>query len=123
PCGTRMCNSARSPDPTHVAAARLTPASLTAAATFASAPGSFSISITKSVDMDTFLPGPTPCDILAPHGAKAGVAVRPTNARGATPCTGGTSWLRRLPSWWRVALCDDLADPIGIRFFLWRVPL
>src|SRR3954468_3669969 len=47
-CGTRMWSSTRSPVPRHVAAARLTPASLTAAAMRASAPGSFSISITRS---------------------------------------------------------------------------
>src|SRR5262245_37608564 len=43
-----MWSSARSPGPTHVAAAMLTPASLIAAATRASAPGSFSMSITRS---------------------------------------------------------------------------
>ena len=45
---TRMCSSARAPDPTHVAAARFTPASLTAVATRASAPGVFSTSMTRS---------------------------------------------------------------------------
>src|SRR3954452_1302266 len=44
-----MCSSARSPGPRHVAAAMLTPASLIAAATFARAPGVFSMSITRSV--------------------------------------------------------------------------
>src|SRR4051812_23419449 len=47
-CLTRMCSSARSPGPRHVAAATLTPASLIAAATLASAPGVFSTSMTRS---------------------------------------------------------------------------
>src|SRR5581483_11011734 len=50
-CGTRMCNSARSPVPMHVAAAMFTPASLIAAATRASAPGVFSMSMTRSYAM------------------------------------------------------------------------
>src|SRR6478752_5313532 len=50
-CLTRMCSSARSAGPTQVAAAMFTPASLIAAATFASAPGVFSTSITKSTAM------------------------------------------------------------------------
>src|SRR4051794_8938514 len=47
-CGTRMCSSARSPVPMQVAAAMFTPASLIAAATSASAPGLFSMSMTRS---------------------------------------------------------------------------
>src|SRR3954469_4723014 len=43
-----MWTSARSPGPTHVAAAMFTPASLIAAATRASAPGVLSISMTRS---------------------------------------------------------------------------
>src|SRR5688572_26499247 len=43
-----MCSSARSPAPMHVAAAMFTPASLIAAATSASAPGVFSMSMTRS---------------------------------------------------------------------------
>src|SRR5690242_2716965 len=50
-CGTRMCSSARSPVPMHVAAAMFTPASLIAAATWASAPGVFSMSMTRSYAM------------------------------------------------------------------------
>src|SRR5947209_2678243 len=50
-CGTRMWSSARSPGPMQVAAARFTPASLTAAATRASAPGVFSMSMTRSYAM------------------------------------------------------------------------
>src|SRR5436305_2800289 len=50
-CGTRMCSSARSPEPMQVAAAMFTPASLIAAATCASAPGVFSISMTRSYAM------------------------------------------------------------------------
>src|SRR5882672_5793063 len=50
-CGTRMWSSARSPGPTHVAAAMFTPASLIAAATCASAPGVFSMSMTRSTAM------------------------------------------------------------------------
>src|SRR3954468_5302199 len=50
-CLTRMCSSARSPGPTQVAAAILTPASLIAAATWASAPAVFSISMTRSTAM------------------------------------------------------------------------
>src|SRR5215207_528391 len=46
-----MCSSARSPGPTQVAAAMFTPASLTAVATRASAPGVFSMSMTKSTAM------------------------------------------------------------------------
>src|SRR5262245_27468945 len=46
-----MWSSARSPGPTHVAAAMFTPASLIAAATCASAPGVFSMSMTKSTGM------------------------------------------------------------------------
>src|SRR5688572_14067481 len=46
-----MCSSARSPAPMHVTAAMLTPASLMAAATRASAPGSFSTSMTRSNPM------------------------------------------------------------------------
>src|SRR6185503_4292794 len=49
--GTRMWSSARSPGPTQVAAAMLTPASLIAAATWASAPGVFSMSMTRSTGM------------------------------------------------------------------------
>src|SRR5215218_763031 len=49
--GTRMCNSARSPAPTQVAAAMFTPASLIAAAASARAPGVFSMSMTRSVAM------------------------------------------------------------------------
>src|SRR4051794_38941529 len=44
-----MCSSARSPGPTQVAAAMFTPASLIAAATSASAPGVFWMSMTRSV--------------------------------------------------------------------------
>src|SRR5262245_49140137 len=51
-CGTRMCNSTWSLSARQVAAARLTPASLIAAATRASAPGSFSISMTRSNGID-----------------------------------------------------------------------
>src|SRR4051794_36146475 len=47
-CLTRMCSSARSPVPRQVAAATFTPASLIAVATRASAPGAFSMSMTKS---------------------------------------------------------------------------
>src|SRR4051794_4429460 len=47
-CLTRMCSSARSPGPMHVAAAMLTPASEMATATSASAPGVFSTSMTRS---------------------------------------------------------------------------
>src|SRR5215208_6636591 len=43
-----MWSWARSPGPTHVAAAMFTPASLIAAATRASAPGVFSMSMTRS---------------------------------------------------------------------------
>src|SRR5688572_1825702 len=50
-CGTRMWSSARSPAPMHVAAEMFTPASLIAAATSASAPGVFSISMTRSTAM------------------------------------------------------------------------
>src|SRR3954451_22744508 len=50
-CGTRMCSSAWSAVPMHVAAAMLTPASLIAAATLASAPGLLSTSITRSAGM------------------------------------------------------------------------
>ena len=50
-CGTRMCSSARSPVPMQVAAAMFTPASLIAAATCASAPGVFSMSMTRSTAM------------------------------------------------------------------------
>src|SRR4051812_31821399 len=47
-CLTRMCSSARSPGPMHVAAAMFTPASEMATATSASAPGVFSTSMTRS---------------------------------------------------------------------------
>src|SRR4051812_45224020 len=43
-----MWSSARSPPPMHVAAAMFTPTSLIAAATAASAPGLFSMSMTRS---------------------------------------------------------------------------
>src|SRR4029450_11909690 len=46
-----MCSSARSPGPTQGAAAMFTPASLTAVATRASAPGVFSMSMTRSTAM------------------------------------------------------------------------
>ena len=45
-----MWSSARSPVPMQVAAAMFTPASLIAAATLASAPGVFSMSMTRSTD-------------------------------------------------------------------------
>src|SRR4029450_10763114 len=48
---TRAGSAARSPAPRHVAAAMLTPASLIAAATRASAPGVFSMSMTRSTAM------------------------------------------------------------------------
>jgi plastocyanin len=50
-CLTRMCSSARSPVPRHVAAAMFTPASLIAAATSARAPGVLSRSMTRSTAM------------------------------------------------------------------------
>ena len=46
-----MWSSARSPGPRQVAAAMFTPASLIAAATPASAPGVFSMSMTRSTAM------------------------------------------------------------------------
>ena len=51
-----MCNSTCSAAPIHVAAARFTPASLTAVATRAKAPGSFSISMTRSNGVGSLLP-------------------------------------------------------------------
>src|SRR5690348_2936324 len=59
-CGTRMCSSTRSPGPMQVAAAMLTPASLIAAATSASAPGEFSMSMTRSYAM-----GPAAASLLS----------------------------------------------------------
>ncbi len=53
--GTRMCNSAFSPLPKHVAAEMFTPASLIAVATRASAPGSLSTSMTRSMGMTRIL--------------------------------------------------------------------
>src|SRR3954453_960361 len=50
-CGTRMWSSACSPGPMHVAAAMFMPASLIAAAICASAPGVFSMSMTRSTAM------------------------------------------------------------------------
>src|SRR5688500_19815669 len=60
-----MCISARSPVPMHVAAARFTPASLIAAATSASAPGEFSMSMTRSKAIRRSLP-PSACRAQAP---------------------------------------------------------
>jgi hypothetical protein len=60
-----MWTSARSPGPTHVAAAMLTPASLIAAATCASAPGVFSMSMTRSTAMfpvAVSVPWPARCE-------------------------------------------------------------
>src|SRR5689334_16289900 len=50
-----MWSSARSPAPTQVAAAMFTPASLIAFATSASAPGRFSMSMTRSNGTDDLL--------------------------------------------------------------------
>ena len=48
---SRGCGAGRSPGEVHVAAEMFTPPSLTAVATLASAPGSLSTSITRSVAM------------------------------------------------------------------------
>jgi hypothetical protein len=78
-CGTRMCSSTRSAAPRHVAAARLTPASLIAAATRARAPGSFSISIARSNGIAVLL-GPSRAPALSqiarPRQRRSGRACR-----------------------------------------------
>ena len=61
-----MCSSARSPDPRHVAAAMFTPASVIAAATSASAPGVFSMSITRSKAIDRELSQTEPAVATVP---------------------------------------------------------
>src|SRR5437763_2389012 len=65
-----MWSSARSPGPTHVAAAMFTPASLIAAATRASAPGVFSTSMTRSTAM-----GPLRCQPTSRDGSPLGVTI------------------------------------------------
>src|SRR5262249_60872268 len=64
-----MWSSARSPGPTQVAAAMLTPASLIAVATSARAPGEFSMSMTRSTAISRCA-----VSLLAPLVARAEVA-------------------------------------------------